>query len=209
MTEISTFRAPTADGRMMYPFDDRSFFGADWITPADFVKAPGKYNSPTLVIVAADVTEIEYRKPLRRDVVGYSRNGTSEAFPETLSVEDWEDFRTSLGYDDDSDLWIADRLYEREYGEQKYETGSIDLSGYADLPVNVLDPASLLDADSTFEWEVAAPYLVFGSIYASAMPGALGGIRERCRPRVILQPGVEGLAEVDVVEHQWRRRAST
>jgi hypothetical protein len=183
-TETKQFRAPTADGRMMYPFAAFPLTRAEWVTPVDTIKAPGGYHAPTLLIVAADVTEIQYRTPNRREVIGYTRIGTNDAFPAQLTADAWEEFRDSLGYDDENDVWIAARLYDTVLADQEYTIESLDLSGYSDLPADILDPASVSDPDGTFEWEVGAPYLVFGSAYSNAMPGALTNIRERLAKEV-------------------------
>lgn len=180
---IQKFRAPTADGRMMYPTIDRAPFSnfVAWVTPVTEIKGfGGGYNPPRILVVAADVTAIEYtaNSDVRPSVITWTRDRDNAAFPAEISPADWPAFVESLGYDDDDES-IAARLYTAQRTAQELVTKTIDLSAYADLPVNLLDPASIEDPDASFDWQVAAPYLVFGEAYAGAMPGALTDVRER------------------------------
>lgn len=187
------FRAPTADGRFMYPVTDKmeDVFGehvnlftgfSGWVTPVTEVKAGGGYNAPRLLIVAADVTSIEYtaKSSAYPTVIKWTRDRPSTAFPAEVLPADWEEFRDSLGMTGDyHDEYIANGLYTAQRTEQEYETRSFDLSGYTDLPFDMLDLDAVVDPDPSFTWQVSAPHLVFGEMYATAMPGALTNLYER------------------------------
>lgn len=179
MTQEPQFKTLAADGRTMYPFPDRIADFVDWVTPVTELRGFGGYGSSRILVAPSDVTTLEYRVTAGRPaVLRYTRDRENAAFPAELTVEDWPAFRNSLGYDDD-DEYLADRMYTAQRAPQEYETCTVDLTGYTDLPANLLDPASVEDADSTLTWQVAAPYLVFGEVYAAAMPGALIEVRER------------------------------
>lgn len=178
------FRAPTADGRFLYPIDgDRMSDGwdsrAEWVDGTETLRVRRGHTWHTMIAVSGGVETAQYRV---RDgipaIVGYTRVKDIGALPGTLTVEDWESFKAELGFDDDGDP-IAAQVYRAERSEQQYRVESVDLSGYKDLPVDIMDQDAFVDPDPTFSWEVAAPYLVFGEAYAPVMPGALTDIRER------------------------------
>jgi hypothetical protein len=190
MTQTTLFRAPTADGRMMYALDGpllgidfSTFAGAELIGPAEVIQRRG-YSGQRFLIAPADATEVRYRRATgTRAITSWTRTRDVPAFPETIAAADWAAFAKPFGYDDDGDF-TAQEFYRPEYAEQQYEELSIDLTSYRDFPVNVLDPESVDDPDETFTWEVAAAHLVFGEAFASAMPGALTGLRERIAKEV-------------------------
>jgi hypothetical protein len=200
MTQEQQFKAPTADGRMMYPHAARLPGFVAWVTPVTELKGFGGYNAPKLLVVTADVTEIAYtaNSEVRPTVITYSRDRDNAAFPAEISPADWPEFRDSIGYDDD-DNSLADRLYTAVRTPQEVVTRTVDLTGYLDMPVSLLDPESVIDSDASFTWQVAAPYLVFGEVYAGAMPGALIDIRERLAKEVAV-----ALPYVSVYVHSAR-----
>jgi len=189
MTQTPLFRAPTADGRMMYALDgplqglDLSYFGdGELLGPAEVIQRSG-YAGQQFLIAPAEATEVRYRRATGpRAITRWTRIREVPAFPETIAATDWAEFAKPLGYDD-GDL-TAEEFYRPEYAEQQYEELSIDLTSYRDFPVHVLDPESMDDPDITFTWEVAATHLVFGEVFAPAMPGALTRIRERIAQEV-------------------------
>lgn len=179
------FRAPTADGRFLYPVDgderQNSIWGGgrDWVDGTESFQVRAGRSYQTMIAVPADATTAEYRvRDGIPEITGYTRVKDIGALPGTLTVEEWEGFKDELGFDDDGDP-IASQVYRPERAEQLYRVESLDLSGYKDLPVDIMDQDSYADPDPSFGWEVAAPYLVFGEAYAPAMPGALTDIRER------------------------------
>ena len=192
-TTPTQFRAPTVDGRFMYPVTDsmEDVFGermslfngfAGWVTPVTEIKASSGRNAPRLLVVAADVTAIEYKavSSVRPTVIKWTRDRPSTAFPAEVRAADWADFRDSLGSTGEyHDEYIADSMYTAQRTEQEYEARSFDLGGYADLPFDMLDMDAIVDPDVSFTWQVSAPHLVFGEMYATAMPGALTNLYER------------------------------
>ena len=177
MTQTPLFRAPTADGRMMYALDGRlqgmdlTFFAGDTLVgPAEVIKRRGHVGQ-SFLIAPAGATDVRYRRPTgTRAITQWKRTREVPAFPETIAAADWAAFAKPLGYDDDGDF-TAEGFYQAEYAEQQYTELSIDLTSSQDFPVNVMDPKSMDDPDETFAWDVAATQLVFGDAFAPAMPG--------------------------------------
>jgi hypothetical protein len=185
MTTTSRFRVLAADGRFLYPYDGQS----DDFTPArnvhawadgiDLVANGTDYRAAKFLAVPADRTVAEFTVAEGRpEPIGYHRHAEVSPLPAFVSVEGWAAFSDSLGTNGSGEP-VAGDLYRTERGPQLYRTASIELSGFVDFPIDVLDPTSIVDPDGTFSWSVSAPYLVFGTEYANALPGTLGGIRDR------------------------------
>lgn len=180
MNTTQQFRTPSADGRMIYPLDRQPQGFSEWLTPVTEIRGMTGFSSKLMIVVDADLTSVAWskRSDERRTVIRYTRDRENPAFPLTVSVEDWPAFRDSFGFTEDGDS-VAENMYSAVFTEQVFTTELIDLSDFIDLPANILDPESIADVDSTFTWQVGAPYLVFGEVYQNAMPGALINIRER------------------------------
>ncbi|KQO98195.1 hypothetical protein [Leifsonia sp. Leaf264] len=187
------FRAPTADGRLLYAIDPSDADALDgssdflgdtrgitFLTDGvEMVRRSGYGNQPRFLTAPANVAAVQYETSVgSRPVLGHRRTASIPALPEFVSPDEWVILRPSIGTDDDGD-YLADAWYRAEYGEQPTEVRTLDLSGYSDFPVDLLDTESLTDPDPSFKWAVSAPYLVFGNEYEYALPGILSGYAER------------------------------
>lgn len=183
-TAPTLFRAPTADGRMMYPAPVQTPFDGfvAWVTPVAEIRASSAHNAQRLLIVDAAATEIEYTvwSAVKPTIIRWTRDRESAAFPAEILPADWAAFRESLGHTgSDYDEYVADGMYTAQFTDREQESRTIDLSVYTDLPFDILDITSIEDPDVSFTWQVSAPHLIFGDMYAAVMPGALTDLYER------------------------------
>lgn len=178
------FRAPTTDERMIYPVDRDKIHNRSsitWLHGAEYVEqavGQGWGKTQGYVIVAPDATTASYTLPKPGEIVSYELNDVAAepiraTLSPTLSPAEYEQAKTTFGYDDDEYPYLA-RWYTAIRDEPGVTRHDIDLSGYADFPVDLLNPDALPDdPEPELLWIVAPTHLAFGAAWANTLPGEI------------------------------------
>jgi hypothetical protein len=168
------FRVPTVDGRYLYPLDGNQYLPRT--SDLDLVRV----GRTTFLVAPADASEVTYTTTSPGPVIGYRLTRAIPGAAETITLEQYQAHED----DDENDL---DDLYGPIRGQEVTSAHIIDLTGYADLPVNPLDPAALTDPDPEYRWEPSLPYAIYGEAFATILPGTLTGIRGHIAEAVALR----------------------
>lgn len=163
------FRVPTADGRFLYPLTERLPFRHEAPNEAGQLETVrlGPRLEDTTFLVAGDEPSVTYTTRSSGPLLGYKLNRSIPGATENITADEYAE----LDYD-------AQDIYTQVLGDDILTEHVIDLSVYRDLPVNILDPASLEDPALEYTWEPGLPYVIYGQAMGMFVPGALVGVRE-------------------------------
>lgn len=190
------YRATAADGSTLIaaPPSGAGMSAVEWLDGARIVR-PSRWNSevPALLAIPAGIDVLRGRTAKPRAVIGYRRtfndSPLSIRLPEHVDAADWDAYRDSLGSTSDGDP-IADAWYERIHAEQQHETVEIPLSGYRQIPFEMIDADAAVDPDTDWGFDPNPAYLVFGAEFAHHFPGSVTGIRAAAAKALNEVPGV-------------------
>lgn len=136
-------------------------------------KSGPSYQRTHRIVADHPLRVVTWQTKGRDQVIAYSLRDPatrSEAFPEILTVDEWN---TRCVRDDcDSCSWcdVRYRLYAPVTEATPGETRSYDFSGYVQLPGNGLD------SHPQFPWEVGPQGRVLPAHLHHLLPGVLGGV---------------------------------
>ena len=169
------YRVPTADGRYLYPISDLPRSIDAWTVasgPVDVVTHGGTYNAQKF-LAAGDVPSVTYTTRSSGELLGYRLGRKVPGATEQISVAEYEEL------DDD-----AQDLYSQVRGDDVITEHTIDLTGFVNIPVDVIGADMMADPAPELEWQPGLPYIVYGPGLAHVLPGNLVRVRKLIAERV-------------------------